>query len=314
MKRNLAQLWPLAVICLGTPARAQQVADTTFLPPIVSPAFETGSGPTVLVDEAHFNFHTAGGRYLPFANLLRRDGYIVVASSSRFTAELLAGADILVISNALAERNSEDWSLPTPSAFDSDEIEAVLGWVAAGGSLLLVADHMPFPGAAEELAASFGVWFGNGFAIGPEQGRAPMVFRRSDGSLGDHPVTNGREPRERVDSVATFMGQAFRVPRRSAQLLTLPSPSVLLLPVRAWQFSDSTPRMRADGLAQGALLRHGNGRVAVFGEAAMFSAQTDGQRRSPMGMNSPEAAENPQFLLNLMHWLSGILDGVPSRR
>ena len=95
-----------------------------------------------------------------------------------------------------------------------------------------------------------------------------IVFRRSDGALADHPVTNGREPGERVDSVATFMGQAFRITARSAQLLTLPSPSVLLLPERAWQFPDSTPRLRADGLAQGAVLHHGRGRVAVFGEAA----------------------------------------------
>lgn len=54
---------------------------------------------------------------------------------------------------------------------------------------------MPFTGAAKQLAASFGVLFGNGFAIGPEQGRAAMVFRRSDGALADHPVTNGRESR-----------------------------------------------------------------------------------------------------------------------
>jgi hypothetical protein len=310
VKRNLARL-TLVAILLAPPAEAQQVADTTFIPPVPAPAFDSGAGPTVLVDEAHFNFHTADGRYLPFARILRRDGYVVVPSGSAFTIQLLEGADILVISNALAERNAEDWSLPTPSAFDSDEIQAVLEWVAAGGSLFLVADHMPFPGAAQELAAFFGVLFGNGFAMGPEQGRAAMIFRRSDGSLADHPVSNGREPRELVDSVATFMGQAFRVPPRATQLLTLPTPSVLLLPERAWEFSETTPTIRADGMAQGAVLRHGKGRVAVFGEAAMFSAQVDGRGGSPMGMNAPVASRNPQFLLNLMHWLSGLLDTAP---
>ncbi len=310
MKRNLATLILVAILS-GPPAAAQQVADTTFIPPVPSPAFESGAGPIVLIDEAHFNFHTADGRYLPFAKILRRDGYVVVPSGSAFTSQLLEGADILVISNALAERNAEDWSLPTPTAFDSQEIRAVLEWVAAGGSLFLIADHMPFPGAAQELAASFGVLFGNGFAMGSEQGRAAMIFRRADSSLADHPVTNGREPRERVDSVATFMGQAFRVPPRAAQLLTLPTPSVLLLPERAWQFSETTPRIRADRMAQAAVLRHGNGRVAIFGEAAMFSAQVDGRDRSPMGMNAPVASQNPQFLLNLMHWLSGLLDAAP---
>jgi hypothetical protein len=36
----------------------------------------------------------------------------------------------------------------------------------------------------------------------------------------------------------------------------------------------------------------------------MFSAQLAGPDKRPMGMNAPEARENPQLLLNLMHWLS----------
>jgi len=55
-------------------------------------------------------------------------------------------------------------------------------------------------------------------------------------------------------------------------------------------------------------MRVGKGRVAVFGEAAMFSAQLAGPNKAPMGMNAPIAAQNPQFLLNVMHWLSGLLE------
>jgi hypothetical protein len=40
----------------------------------------------------------------------------------------------------------------------------------------------------------------------------------------------------------------------------------------------------------------------------MFSAQVSGAERRPMGMNAPTATQNPQFLLNIMHWLAGILD------
>ena len=57
-------------------------------------------------------------------------------------------------------------------------------------------------------------------------------------------------------------------------------------------------------MLQGAVLEQGRGRVAVFGEAAMFSAQVSGPSRRPMGMNAPHAGENPRFLLNLMHWLA----------
>ncbi len=59
---------------------AQQVADPSFKPKIEKPAFTSGKGPVVLLDEAHYNFHTASGRYQPFADLLRRDGYVVVGS------------------------------------------------------------------------------------------------------------------------------------------------------------------------------------------------------------------------------------------
>ena len=63
-------------------------------------------------------------------------------------------------------------------------------------------------------------------------------------------------------------------------------------------------------MLQGAVLRFGKGRVAVFGEAAMFSAQEwiTKDERVLMGMNRPDAAQNPQFLLNVMHWLSGSIE------
>src|ERR1041385_6729383 len=65
-----------AALGIGT-LNAQQVADTVFQPPIGAPSFAMGQGPVVLIDEAHHNFHTAEGRYSPFARLLRRDGYVV---------------------------------------------------------------------------------------------------------------------------------------------------------------------------------------------------------------------------------------------
>ena len=47
--------------------------------------------------------------------------------------------------------------------------------------------------------------------------------------------------------------------------------------------------------------------MAVFGEAAAFTAQIAGAGRSKIGMNSPGAEENYQFVLNVMHWLSGLI-------
>ena len=57
-------------------------------------------------------------------------------------------------------------------------------------------------------------------------------------------------------------------------------------------------------MLQGALLRVGRGRVAAFGEAAMFSAQRKGPSRAPMGMNAPAAAENARFTIAVLRWLA----------
>jgi uncharacterized protein (DUF2249 family) len=292
---------------LALSANAQQVPDTSFKPPIPNPAYRSGQGPVVILDEAHFNFHTAEGRYKPFSDLLRRDGYVVKASNSKFSKASLRDGQILVIANPLAERNRTDWSLPTPSAFSDEEIEAVRDWVKGGGSLLLIADHMPFAGAAEKLALAFGVRFSNGYAI-DEKKQGPILFKLSDGSLKDHQITRGRADAEKVDSVATFTGSAFQVEGDVQPLLILGSSVISFMTTVAGQFTDETPRIPVKGWYQGAVMQFGKGRLGVFGEAAMFSAQLAGPNRSPMGMNAPIAAQNPQFLLNVMHWLSGKLE------
>jgi hypothetical protein len=293
-----------AVVLLVTFAHSQQVADTGFQPSIRA-AYENGKGPRVLIDAGHHNFHTADGRYLPFANLLRRDGYQVSGSSSVFTAESLKSADVLVIANAMNAVNAQgDWSLPTPSAFTREEIAAVKGWVENGGSMFLIVDHMPMPGAAGDLARAFGVEFSNGFAAyQDERGTGTITFTPKNG-LKPGPWTEGRTPEEKVDSVVTFTGSAFYPGRSARPVLQFGAGYVSLTPSTAWEFQPQTPRIPIDGWCQGAVLTQGKGKVAIFGEAAMFSAQLAGPKKIPMGMNSAEAKQNYRFLLNLMHWLT----------
>jgi hypothetical protein len=197
-------LMALVVTAAGVVAVAQYMPDTTFRPPIEKPAFLPQKGPVVLLDEAHFNYHTSAGRYLPFAELLRRDGYIVKASTGLFTAETLRGGSILVIANALNERNQRDGNPPNPSAFTPLEVEAVRDWVSGGGALLLIADHRPFAGAAETLGRAFGIRFLDG-AVTRRGGDGDIVFRKSEGTLIDDPITKG------IDDVATFTGSSFEL-------------------------------------------------------------------------------------------------------
>lgn len=316
--RRAAIVVALGALSMGSASlTAQQVVDTSFTPTgRTEPAFHAGRGPVVVIDEAHGNFHTAAGRYRPFAKWLEADGFVVQAGTARFDSTSLASARVLVIANAVAPENraASGWKLPAHSAFDATEIAAVTAWVRRGGSLLLIADHLPFAGAADSLAIALGIAFANGFAIppfGPDQrtGDYPIVFRRGSGLIR-HPITDGRSPRERIDSIVSFTGSAFwrtRALVEPSDLMRLPAGTRVRLPVVAWQFSDSTPEISGEGLAQGAVFRLGRGRVAVFGEAAMFSAQMKGPSRVPMGMNAPDAAQNPQFVLNVLHWLVGLL-------
>jgi hypothetical protein len=81
--------------------------------------------------------------------------------------------------------------------------------------------------------------------------------------------------------------------------------AVVFLPEIPWEIDSGTPRKGAGGWTQGGVKRVGKGRIAVFGEAAMFTAQLAGATRAPVGMNAPEASQNARFVLRLMRWLAG---------
>lgn len=303
------------------PLAAQQSPDRAFRPPVPRPAYAAGGGPRLCLDEAHHNFHTLDDRFWAFGELARRDGYRVAPSREVITAEALAKCDLFVISNAQSSGMEWDkYPTPTPSAFTDAEIAVMQHWVEGGGQLLLIADHMPLAGAAMKLAAAFGASFTDGFAypVTPAGAAdstvarirgAPTLFVPRDGTLPAHPITRGRDSTERVTQVRSFTGQAFRVEGAGTEpVMVLPATFIVLLPRYAWRFDATTEQRSVAGWLQGATRRVGQGRVAFFGEAAMFSAQVAGPQMRPMGMNAPMAEQNPQFVLNTLHWLSGLLD------
>lgn len=189
----------------GTILLAQQVADEDYSPFIGSPAYTAGRGPVVFIDEGHFNFHTKNERYLPFARLVERDGYRAEGYSGAFEARKLKKGRILVIANALNEVNVTRWYKPVLPAFTTEEVETVRRWVERGGSLFLIADHMPMGGAAAGMAAAFGFSFTDGFA-GDTTRPGPAFFYREKGTLADNIITNGRNNSEKVDTIVSFTG------------------------------------------------------------------------------------------------------------
>jgi hypothetical protein len=306
----------IAIVSVALAFGEQQVPDRLFVPIVKAPAFDREQGPMVCVDEAHANYHTLDSGFLTFGELLRRDGYAVRALTAPFAAAIPADCRIIVIANA--RPRADAWlknSRPTPSAFADAEIKTVHDWVARGGALLLIADHMPHGGAASAVAAAFNVSFTDGFALDQFDGNAdrqrafdkPTVFRIEDKTLAVHAIVAGRGPAEAVTSVRSFTGQAFQA-LEAEPILILPPTFVTLLPDKPWQFTEQTPRTSAGGWLQGAVKRVGQGRAAFFGEAAMFSAQVTGSQQIPAGMNAPGAEQNLQFVLNVVHWLSGLLN------
>src|SRR5689334_13625309 len=104
----------LLAFALGCRAAPVQVANPNFEAKVDQPTVASSSeAPNICIDEAHHNFHTLEGRYAPFAEVLRADGYRVIASTKMLSSESLAGCDVLVIANALHESNEGSWTLPT---------------------------------------------------------------------------------------------------------------------------------------------------------------------------------------------------------
>jgi hypothetical protein len=280
-----------------------RTVDKSFSYVIKEPAYPSGKGPVVLIDEAHNNFHTATGTYLPFADLLRQDGYVVGRAKGKISTELLKTGKIYVIADAQPPYNIGD-----PPTFSREEIQILNDWVKKGGSLFLITDHMPDPGAIKDLALSFGIEVSNGYVMqGPPPGKpGPTLFEKNDGSLADHLLTKGQGNEEQVRRIATFAGSAFRCEERCQPLLILGEDFRSWMPKKYNTFPPGTPNIDVSGWYQGGVKNYGKGRIAFFAEAAMFTAQIFDNGRVKAGMNHPLGRDNARLLLNILHWLSGL--------
>ncbi len=294
------------LLMFSMPVYAQQVADSTFIPQALVPGFTEGNGPVVFIDEAHNNFHTESGRFGVFAKLLRADGYEVKPAKEKISRSMLNKCSIYVISNAIGDENVENWDKPNHSAFTENEVTILNKWVNDGGKLLLIADHMPMPAAAGQIAASFGVEFNNGYAMKQDGSGGPDFFTRESGTLLDHSIIRGRTNSERITSFTTFTGQAFTGGRDLEPILRFPAGYVSFMPEKSWDLNAETKKIKIAGWLQGGVMKYGMGRAAFFGEAASFTAQLAGGRA--VGLNHPNAKQNSQFVLNVMHWLSGVIE------
>lgn len=292
----------LLVVCLASVAVAQELPDPAFNTSVANPAYKK-DGPRVMFDEAHHNFNTSDGRYKPFVDLLMNDGYRVIRNRQPFSKTTLSSYKVLVICNALGAEEEDDPGANN-SAFTDDEINAVEEWVKDGGSLLLIAGHDPFGSAALALAKGFGVEMDNGYIFDEHNSVAGspsyLIFSRENKLLANHPITEGRNEKEKLNLVRSFTGQSLKGPEGSVGILNL-SDEATTSP-----HFDAALSASAAGRSQAVALKFGKGRVLVQGEATMLSAQISGAEKRAIGMNVP-GNDDKQYVINVMHWLSGLL-------
>ena len=282
-----------------------RIPDIFFRPIVKTPMYSPKKGPLILIDQAHQNSHTLEMGLYTAKKLFEQDGYRVRALTDKIDSKSLESARILVVVNAQSPSNG------ISSAFKDNEIRNVVSWVKEGGSLFLIADHMPFPAAIQELVTEFGFYFQNGFAIDTLNHHPSFtkdLFTRDTHTVLSTPITRGMRPDESVDSIMTFTGSAFSFAEEITPILRFDEKWVSFNTSKAWNFEKVKP-IPIEGYSQGAYRTFGDGRVVVFGEAMMFTTQlvfTLNWRKQ--GMNYQDAPNNAQLLLNIIHWLDGKMD------
>jgi len=305
-----------------------QFDDDFYEPAVATPSYPPGTGPRILVDSSHANTSDLASRFLKFGELLAADGYQVEDSPYPFNTEdfddQLEDAEILVVANPGVD-------------ILAAEFQPVVDWVRDGGKLLFVIDHTPFPARVATAAPLLGITFPVGQRVRvvppsclPVQfcdivrivwARTPL--NSAEGSILEHAVTQGSasSSSDDVSVVRSYVGSAFAVvsnpPTDATYSPTLVHPATAV-------FHPSS--QSASGLLLGLAIQLGSGRVYVSGEAAMLSAQRLGvtnvldENGNPVldGNGNPVQASvdkfgiqvepgNRQYLLNVVHWLDGLL-------
>jgi hypothetical protein len=265
---------------------SELTVDESFDPAIAKPAFATGKGPTVVVDQRHRNVVSLESYFRPVGRLLAKDGYVVKPGNELFTDASLAGTKVLVIANAQAEDHSPVGS----PAFTDAEVAAIEAWVKKGGGLLLIADRAPFGGPVLSLARAFKVTLDDNTVLRKgDDGKPDGVLTIDVAGNGDrkHPVFAG------VSRVVYVVGES------------LDGPGVVL---RAPKGTYSGPTNQAvDGPSAAGkpiilAFPHGKGRVVVIGDAGIASAFGSVGGSTHRGISE---ADNAAFIRNVLRWLAG---------
>lgn len=304
----LISIFAVTFASSALPAEWPMTNDPDFSTKVKNPAYDKSTGPFILVDAAHNNFHVTEGFIDPFVDLAENDGYQIIIGTSEFTPEFLRSFQIVMIISALPFEFTSKTEVTTEITFTQDEIDVLHDWVESGGSLLVFSEHAPFDQAINPLLKRMGITSSVGTIADPanydkELGRDGWVmFSRENGLLNaSHPVANGRNEDEVINNVVAFGGSSLSGDDYE---------NIFQLSDTAENRQHATgvgPVGMGDSMALAGTL--GEGKVLAFGDSNGFTAmnfdQEDGSEVS-LGMNTAHL-DWKQMVLNSLHWLSGDL-------
>lgn len=303
------------------------MSDDQSYSPRLRPAYKK-NGPDVLLDEGHQNALWNEG----FFRLATKDGYRVHRSNEKLTADRLRNTNILVIMNP-GHDGAVQSPLNPPPAFTEDEAAAVREWIYDGGALLYAFDV--FANRTDPLLTKLGVEFDHGNLTDLQSQRSDLssVFTGEKGLLSSHKIITGRSPAEQVKSVVLGGTRAIGKKPENAVSLVFCSDAATIGPdfletLRRREAAKATPVKQAGQSDETTPTRNvpvgivpaphapiavafslGKGRVVVLGNSGAIEARIvhTAEGRPPQATGLIEA-DNQQFALNVMHWLSGLLE------
>ncbi|KAA9035500.1 hypothetical protein FW778_21310 [Ginsengibacter hankyongi] len=302
-----------SLVFILSSVKGQQINDSSFNTNLLKPAY-LNKHPSVLIDAAHYNAFFTLNRIQPFCKLIYADGYNVDTIGRRFNSRMLSNYDIVVIFTAQGGPDESDSA--EFSAFSDSEIEALINWIKKGGSLLFGVDHSPFNYAGLKLLTNLGIGlsFGRiedsvfsegGIENGPDGRRGTLIFSRQNELLGNHVITSGRNYQEQINKVITDGGQALKPPKGSITLFRISNTAYN----GGIGNSDSYRMPVGVYNAQAIAFTLGNGRAVITADCSMWTAQLVkfNNKWVKYGMSRTDT-DNRQFALNVMHWLSHLIN------
>ena len=279
---------------------------------------EEKHGTKVLIDRHHQTIYKTDddshGAHA-MLDIMRRDGFEIEFTDQELDLSK-SDSDILIIhglpnDKIMLENKAVFWKSP----ISDNELEAVVKWVANGGSLFLTLSHFPGGSGARPLLEAFDVKFRDGYAYSSlhpsftsKDGRCSNFFGMSEEQgllVKSHPIYSKGES---VDKIDFHCGAAIFRAKEDV---------VIAYPKGTSNYNkDNSFHESSDFYAAMIGFNYGNGKVVVTTDQGMFRNfifTFDEKEKVYVTITSPDN-DNANLFVNMMRWLSPKVSGVSANR